>query len=154
MGKKFLSLEILFSIVIIVIFISIISLICLQVKSEIQIINKNSEASLILSNILENMNTRSFENIEKYIDEFSGVGVSKKNEDNLQNIVISGDEFSERFFGTLIPSGYTLEITLENNTYFDELGVFNKSRDRILKYLYKNGRYSKDSEVADFNVSR
>lgn len=29
----------------------------------------------------------------------------------------------------------------------DELGIFNKSRDRILRYLYKNGRYAKGSEV-------
>ena len=134
MGKKFLSLEILFSIVIIVIFISIISLICLQVKSEIQIINKNSEASLILSNILENMNTRSFENIEKYIYEFSGVGVSKRNEDNLQNIVISGDDFSEKFFGTSIPKGYTLEVSLENNSYFDIL----KNISIVLTYNVKS----------------
>lgn len=133
MKKIFLPLEILFSIVIIVIFISIITLICLQIKSEVQIINKNSEASLILSNILENMNTRSFENIEKYIDDFSGIGVSKKIEDNLQNIVISGDEFSEKFFGTTIPKGYTLEVNLENNTYFDIL----KNVDLSIKYDIK-----------------
>ncbi len=29
----------------------------------------------------------------------------------------------------------------------DELGIFNKSRDRIVRYLYKNGRYAKNSEV-------
>jgi len=27
------------------------------------------------------------------------------------------------------------------------LGIFNKSRDRILRYLYKNGRYAPNSEV-------
>ena len=61
MKKRIMPLEIVFSIVIIVIIISIIILICLQMKIEMQIINKNSEASLIASNILENMKTRSYD---------------------------------------------------------------------------------------------
>ena len=121
MRRKIIPLEIIFSLVVIVIVVSIITLICLQINLEIQIINKNSEASLIASNILENMNTRSFENIEKYIEDFTGIGVSKKIEDNLQNIIIYGDQFSERFFGTEIPEGYNIEFSLANNLDFDIL---------------------------------
>ena len=121
MRERIIPLEIIFSLVVIVIVVSIITLICLQINLEIQIVNKNSEASLIASNILENMNTRSFENIEKYIEDFAGIGTSKKIEDNLQNIIIYGDEFTERFFGTEIPEGYTVEFSLANNLDFDIL---------------------------------
>ncbi len=67
---------------------------------------------------------------------------------------IDTTKFFSYIKGLLFPSPYSKLKNVENNTYLDELGVFNKSRDRILKYLYKNGRYSKDSEAADFNVSR
>lgn len=67
---------------------------------------------------------------------------------------IDTTKFFSYIKGLLFPSPYSKLKNVENNTYLDELGVFNKSRDRILRYLYKNGRYSKDSEVADFNVSR
>lgn len=119
MKKRIMPLEIVFSIVIIVIVISIIILICLQMKIEMQIINKNSEASLIASNILENMKTRSYDDIEKYIQEFSGIGVQKKIEDKLQNIIIYGDQFNEKFFGTEIPEEYTVEFDSENTSEFN-----------------------------------
>jgi hypothetical protein len=121
---------------------SIITLICLQIRLELQIINKNSEASLIASNILENMNTRSFENIKKYVDEFSGIGVSKKIEDKLQNIIIFGDEFTEKFFGTEIPNGYTVDFTVQNNLEFDILS------DVDISVNYKIGNNDKSVHIS------
>lgn len=67
---------------------------------------------------------------------------------------IDTTKFFSYIKGLMFPSPYSKLKNVENNTYLDELGVFNKSRDRILKYLYKNGRYSKDSEVADLDISR
>lgn len=121
MRRKILPLEIIFSIIVIVIVITIIVLICLQMKLEMQIINKNSEASFIASNILENMKTRSYDEAEKYVQEFSGIGVAKKIENNLQNIIIYGDKFDEKFFGTEIPEGYTVEFNAEKISEFNIL---------------------------------
>lgn len=118
MRRKILPLEIIFSIIVIVVILSIIVLICLQMKLEMQIINKNSEASFIASNILENMKTRSYDDAEKYIQEFSGIGVAKKIENKLQNIIIYGDKFEEKFFGTEIPDGYVLEFNAETISEF------------------------------------
>ena len=142
MRKNIIPLEIALSMVIVVTVVSIITLICLQIRLELQIINKNSEASLIASNILENMNTRSFENIKKYIDEFSGIGVSKEIEDKLQNIIISGDEFTEKFFGTEIPKGYKVDFKVENNLEFDILS------DVDLTVYYKIGDEDKSVHIS------
>ena len=134
MNKKIIPLEIVFSVVVIVIVISIITLICLQMNIDIKKIKNNSEASIIASNILENMNARSFEDIEKYIDEFSGVGVSKELEDKLQNIIIYGDEFVGKFFGTEIPSNYIVDFSLKDDTDFDIL----KNVDLKISYKGEN----------------
>ena len=135
MKNKILSLEIVFSIVIIVVMISIITLICLQINLEIENVNKNSEASLLVSNILENMSARSFEDIDNYINEFSGVGISKKKEGALQNIVIYGDEYTGKFFGTDIPNDFIVDFSAENDT---EFGIF-KNVDILISYETKRG---------------
>lgn len=127
MRRKILPLEIIFSIIVIVVILSIIVLICLQMKLEMQIINKNSEASFIASNILENMKTRSYDETEKYIQEFSGIGVAKKIENKLQNIIIYGDKFEEKFFGTEIPEGYVVEFNAETVSEFSILKSVNIS---------------------------
>ena len=53
--------------------------------------------------------------------------------------------------GLIFPSPYSKIKTHNQGIYLDELGIFNKSRDRILRYLYKNGKYTRDSEVASIN---
>lgn len=53
--------------------------------------------------------------------------------------------------GLIFPSPYSKIKTNNQGIYLDELGIFNKSRDRILRYLYKNGKYTRDSEVASIN---
>lgn len=120
MNKKIVKTELFFSCVIIIIFISIITLICAQIRKELQISLKNTEATRIATNIIENINSRTYENVNEYIQEFSGVGVSKKIDENLQTIFINGNEFNETFFGTEIPNGYELDFKSENvNEDFD-----------------------------------
>lgn len=67
---------------------------------------------------------------------------------------IDTTKFFSYIKGLMFPSPYSKLRNVENNTYLDELGVFNKSRDRILRYLYKNGRYSRESKVADLDINR
>lgn len=49
--------------------------------------------------------------------------------------------------GLLFPSPYSKILSYKEFSYKDEFGVFNKTREKILKCLYKNGKYQKDSEV-------
>lgn len=53
--------------------------------------------------------------------------------------------------GLIFPSPYSKIKSTNNESYLDELGIFNKSRDRIVRYLYKNGRFSTESEVGQIN---
>lgn len=58
---------------------------------------------------------------------------------------IDTSKFTTYIKGLIFPSPYS---KIKNGTdYLDELKIFNKSRDRIVRYLYKNGRYTKQSEV-------
>ena len=54
--------------------------------------------------------------------------------------------------GLIFPSPYSKIKSTNNESYLDELGIFNKSRDRIVRYLYKNGRFSTESEVGQINA--
>lgn len=56
--------------------------------------------------------------------------------------------------GLIFPSPYSKIKENGQERYLDELGIFNKSRDRILRYLYKNGRYTPDSEVGQLDTDR
>ncbi len=58
---------------------------------------------------------------------------------------IDTSKFTTYIKGLIFPSPYS-KIKNGSN-YLDELKIFNKSRDRIVRYLYKNGRYTKESEV-------
>ena len=58
---------------------------------------------------------------------------------------IDTSKFTTYIKGLIFPSPYSKVKNGEE--YLDELGIFNKSRDRILRYLYKNGKYSKNSEA-------
>ncbi len=66
---------------------------------------------------------------------------------------IDTTKFFSYIKGLMFPSPYS-KIKSAEQGLLDELGVFNKSRNRVLKYLYKNGRFSKDSEVADIKINR
>lgn len=58
---------------------------------------------------------------------------------------IDTSKFTTYIKGLIFPSPYSK--IKDGDSYLDELGIFNKSRDRIVRYLYKNGRYTKESEV-------
>lgn len=130
-----MPIEIIFIIIIMCIVISIITVISVNIKSKVQSINKNTEVTLIATNILENINSRTYDDIDEYIKEFSGVGVTKKLEESVQNITINGNEFNETFFGVEIPRGYIVEINVERiNSNFD----IEKEIEVILKYNINN----------------
>lgn len=71
--------------------------------------------SIIASNIMENIKSRSYDDVEKYLEELSYVGITKKIENNIQYVTVYGNEFSEKFFGTTIPKDYIVEFEAENN---------------------------------------
>lgn len=114
MKKKIMPLDLFFSIIIIISILSIITIITLEIRAYSQSINAKTEASIIASNILENMKTRSYDDVEKYLSEISYVGITKKIENNIQYINIYGSEFTEKFFGTEIPENYVIEFKSEN----------------------------------------
>lgn len=124
MKKRIIPLEIIASVLIIATIVFIITLISLEIKVYSQRINKKMEATLIASNILENIKTRSYDNIEKYISELSYVGISKKIENNIQYVTVFGNEFSEKIFGTQIPKDYIVELQSEN--YGNDFNVLKK----------------------------
>lgn len=114
MKRKIISIEILFSVVIIIFMIFIITLLCLEIKLYSQRNIKKSEATIMAENILENLKSRSYNDIETYIDEISYIGISKKIEDNVQYVIVSGKEFNDKFFGTEISNDYIVEMKIEN----------------------------------------
>lgn len=119
-NNKFLVIESILSFFIIIIISAIITLVCLKIKSESKIVNNISNGSVIITNILENMNSRKYAEIEEYIDNLSVIGISKKIEENNQVITVDGNIFRDRFFGTEIPKGYILELKIHNlNEKFD-----------------------------------
>lgn len=114
MKKRIMPLEIFFSIIIVFSMLFIITIICLEIRSYSHRINAEAEASRIASNILENIKTRSYDDVEKYIEDLSYVGITKNFENNIQYITVDGESFSESFFGTQIPSNYTVDFQTEN----------------------------------------
>lgn len=143
MKKKIMPLEIIFSIIVVCSIIFCITLISFEIKISSQRINKKSEAALISSNILENIKTRNFDDIDKYIEETSYVGISKRIEGNVQYITVFGNEFTEKFFGTQIPSDYIVELQIEN--YGEQ---FN-----LVKNIKVAVKYSVNKKVESVDVS-
>lgn len=125
MNKKIILIEFIVSVFIIIVFTAIITLICWNMKKQIQISIKNEESYNIATNIIENIKSRTYEDVNEYIQNFSGVGVSKKLDEKNQNISIEGNQFNDTFFGTVIPNGYTLEfnIYIENENYDTEKNI-------------------------------
>ena len=113
--KGIVSLEILFSIIIIIGIIFLGIIVCVKINAETKKINQNAEASRIAINILENMNSKTYSEFEEYISELSMVGMTKKIVDNTQYISVSGDYVGDKFFNTEIPKGYDVEVKIENN---------------------------------------
>ena len=129
-NNKILILESLFSFFIIITISAIITLIVLRIKSESKIINSNSEASVIITNILENMKSKKYTDIEEYINNLSILGISKQFEESDQIINVDGNLLEDKFFGTEIPKGYIVNLRIHNlNEKFD----IQKSVNIVLK---------------------
>lgn len=143
MKKRIMSLEIFFSIIIIFSIIFIVTVICLEIRLYSQRINKEAEASRIASNIIENIKMKSYDDVEKYIEELSYVGITKKIENNIQYVTIDGNLFSENFFGTQIPKDYTIDFQTEN---YGEGFNIQKRIDLTINYKI-------NQRIEDFKVS-
>lgn len=57
--------------------------------------------------------------------------------------------------GLLFPTPYsklkeTFDGDVSRKKYKDEFGVFNKTKDKVIKCIYKNGRYKRDSETRKY----
>lgn len=119
-NNKILIIEVILSFFIIIIVSSLITVVCLKIKSESKDINNSSKSSIIITSILENINSRQYSKIEEYIDNLSVIGISKKFEENDLVITVDGSLFEGKFFGTEIPIGYTLEMRVHDlNEVFD-----------------------------------
>ncbi len=143
MKKKIMPLELFFSAMIIFSIIFLIIIICLEINLYSKRINKKAEASLIATNILENMRTRSYDDVEKYIEELSYVGITKKIENDIQYVTVYGSECSEKFFGTQIPQEYVIEFQSQN--YGEE---FNVLKEISIIVNYSVNRKSEKLEVS------
>lgn len=111
-SNKIVYFEMIFSCVFACIMILIISIIFANIYVNSVKITKNAEATSIMTNILENMRKRTFNNFENYIDGLSIVGISKQIENDTQLIFVNGVECQEKFFGTDIPSDYNLTVEI------------------------------------------
>lgn len=133
--SKFLNIEIIFSIFIIIIIGAIITFICLRINYEKNNMISNSEATIIITNILENIKSRRYSDIKEYIDGISDIGITKKIEENGQYIIVNGNIFENKFFGTEIPKGYIVELRIDNlNNDFN----IQKSINIDIKYKINN----------------
>ena len=99
--------------------------------------------ALIASNIMENIKTRSYDEVEKYLDELSYVGITKRIENNIQYITVYGNEFSEKFFGTEIPKEYIIEFEAENNAE-----GFNVQKKISILIYYNNSNKADGFEIS------
>ena len=143
MKKRIMPLELLFSSIIIISIIFIITVICLEIKAYSAKINGKTEMALIASNIIENIKTRSYDEVEKYLDELSYVGISKKIENNIQYITVYGNEFTEKFFGTIVPKDYIVEFESENNAE-----GFNIQKKISISIYYNNSNKADEFEIS------
>lgn len=119
-GNNIISIEVIFSILIIVGIVSIISYVSLFFTSNTKKIGSQSEAMIILTNALENINSRDYENFSEYIENISILGLTKSIENGKQYITVNGDEVQDKFLGVIVPKGYILELVIEDlNQEFD-----------------------------------
>lgn len=119
-GNNIISIEFIFSILIIVGIVSIISYVSLVFTSNTKKIGSQSEATIILTNALENINSRDYENFSEYIENISILGLTKSIENGKQYITVNGDETKDKFLGVVVPEGYILELVIEDlNHEFD-----------------------------------
>lgn len=74
--------------------------------------------------------------------------INRVNQMIAEDSAIDTTKFFDYIQGLVFTSPYTKIKTESNALYLDDLGIFNKDRRRLLEYLFKNGRYAENSEVA------
>jgi len=112
--NNYVPFEIIFSVVIILSTIIIIAIVSINIGRKAERINKEAKAVLLISNIIENIQTRSYEGFEEYVNNLSIVGVSKSYEISTQIVEVNGKELNENIFGQNIPDDFNLEFKIEN----------------------------------------
>lgn len=113
-SNKTVYFEIAISILIIFIMIIISAVIFTNIYINSLKVTINTEATSIMTNMLENMKKRTFKEFETYVDELSTVGILKRIENQTQYIYVNGGQLQEKIFGTDIPKEYNLTIQISN----------------------------------------
>ena len=75
--------------------------------------------------------------------------INRLNQMLAEDSAVDLTKFFDYIQGLVFSSPYTKINGNKKDLYLDKLGIFNKDRRRLLEYLYKNGRYSENSEVAE-----
>lgn len=75
--------------------------------------------------------------------------INRVNQMIAEDSAIDTEKFFNYIQGLVFSSPYTKIKENNSGLYLDELGIFNKDRRRLLEYLYKNGIYADNSEVAE-----
>lgn len=107
-------------------------------------ISKNAEATSIMTNILENMQKRTFKEFRTYIEELSIVGISKQLENEVQLIFINGSECQEKFFGTDILKDYNLVVEISDTDKNFEMA---KNVNIVISYIIFGKSYSLEMDT-------
>lgn len=142
-GSNLISIELIFSILIILGIVSIIMYVSVAIKSDTKKINKTTEATIMLTSILENIGSRDYDNFTNYIENLSIIGLTKTIENDNQHITVIGGSSEEKILGVNIPEGYELLLIIEElNEEFD-----------IIKKIDISITYEVNGNYEDVNMS-
>ena len=78
--------------------------------------------------------------------------INRVNQMFAEDSAIDTTKFFNYIQGLVFTSPYTKIKEDAGGQYLDALGVFNKDRRRLLEYLYKNGEFTENSEVAQIGA--
>ena len=78
--------------------------------------------------------------------------INRVNQMVAEDSAIDTSKFFNYIQGLVFTSPYTKIKEDTDGQYLDALGIFNKDRRRLLEYLYKNGKYEENSEVAQIGA--
>ncbi len=139
--KNIVGIEIIFAFLVITIIVFIITTVCIRMNLEFKAIREKSKATLIITSMLENINSRTYTDFEKYIEDVSIIGISKTMEANVQNIIINGDACKDKFLGTEIPNGYNVELEISNS---DDIFNIIKNVNINITFFINNFEYHEE----------
>lgn len=120
LGSNMISIELIFSVLIILGIISIVMYVSVALKSDTKKINKSAEATIMLTSVLENINSRDYDSFSNYIENLSILGLTKNIENEKLHISVLGGSSEEKILGVNVPDGYKLFLVIEElNEEFD-----------------------------------